>query len=132
MRRMLGAAALIVLGTEALAQSNKDTFPMGATEFACHWGTEKGPGEVFDIRNGSLETRQTGDVWTILQNNQFGLVATQSMSEFVPKSNRKFIGFWSIALDRRTGHAAYSEGTTDSGSPVGMRGTCKQLRESKP
>jgi hypothetical protein len=138
MRMVLGAVALGVIFSSAVAvaQSTKDALPVGATEFVCGWGNEARPGhgELFKIENGSLMTEQTGDIWRILQNNQFGFVATQSESEFVPKLNKKIVAFWSIAIDRTTGKAVQADGRTDLPGNIGTinQGICTEPLSPQP
>jgi hypothetical protein len=129
MKVIIAVVALAVgLGAGAIAQPPAgDTLPVGATRFVCRWGTEPAPhgGQAFLIENGAMVTEQTDDKWTILQNNQFGLVATQSMSEFVPRLNRKIVAFWTIAIDRTTGKAVMASGdTAQTGGGDQASGTC--------
>jgi len=105
----------VAIAGAAMAQSpTGDALPIGATRFVCQWGLEPAPhgGTAYLIQNGSLVTEQTDDKWTILQNNQFGFVATQSMAEFVPRLNKKIVAFWTIAIDRTTGKAVMASGDT--------------------
>jgi hypothetical protein len=121
---IVAAFGAVVLVTEALAQSpSGGALPVEATAFVCHWGTEAGRGEAFEIENGALITQQTGDTWNILKNNQFGFVATQSQSEFVPRLNKKTVAFYSIAIDRTTGKAVRADADTEYSGSVN-HGTC--------
>ena len=93
----------------------------------CRWGTEPAPhgGEAFLIENGSLVTEQTGDRWTILENNEFGFVATQGISEFVPTLHKKIVAFWSLAIDRTMGKAVFANGDTEGAGGINRAtGTC--------
>jgi hypothetical protein len=136
MKAILNAVTLgaIVCAT-ALAQSNKDALPLGTTQFVCKWGDdvtdEKVHGIRFTIQGGSLVTAQgeiTGAIWHVLENNKYGIVATQSESEYVPQLKKTIVAFFSIAIDRATGNAVESDGRTDirgihSGNTT-MQGIC--------
>lgn len=143
MKAILGAFAIILLAGAAAAQS-ESAITSGAPNLTCHSSADGGIGcfgsipveprlklpldttqfickcgpdvnEHFALKNDSLIMTQTGDVWTLLQNNQIGIVATSSMAQ--SHSGQQFkrdnVGFWSIAINRRTGSAVQGSGTAN-------------------
>lgn len=109
MCQLSGNGDIVCHGSEAVKPT--PALPVETTKFVCKWGAN--PNQHFVIKNGSLVMTQTGDVWTILQNNPIGIVATSSMAQpFSGKAlMRDNVGFFSIAIDRRTGLAVKGTGT---------------------
>ncbi|HEX5278678.1 MAG TPA: hypothetical protein VFW28_01240 [Micropepsaceae bacterium] len=114
-------SASVILSAVAMAQpANKDKLPQDAEHFAC--------GNVgYTLKGDTLVLDQTQDVYRILQNNRYGIVATSSMSEFVPKLKKVVVAFWSIAIDRSTGQAVLAEEESGSAPEAAVQLTCEPL-----
>jgi hypothetical protein len=109
MYHLTGDGGVVCMGTVPIEP--KPTLPIETTKFVCRWGAQQ-PNQHFVIKNGSLVMTQTGDVWTILQNNEIGIVVTSSMANsFSGKIlMRDSASFLSIAIERTTGGAVKGVG----------------------
>lgn len=100
--------------------ADKDKLPIGVEHFAC--------GDFgFTLKGDTLVVDQTRDVYRILQNNRYGIVATSSMSEFVPKLKKVVVAFWSIAIDRSTGQALWAQAEAGTPPETAVHLTCETL-----
>jgi hypothetical protein len=103
----------------AIAQPvNKEILPLGLSHFGCG-------SFAFTVKGDTLVEDQTGDVYRILQNNRYGIVASASMSEFVPNLKKSVVAFFSIAIDRTTGQALWTEGVLGRPMESPIQLTCK-------
>lgn len=82
---------------------------------------------MFTLTGDALVVDQTQDVYRILQNNQYGIVATSPMSEFVPNLKKVIVAFYSIAIDRSTGQALWAEEVSGRPPETAEQLTCKAL-----
>lgn len=93
----------------------------------CVWGDPNesdNRGFGYTLEDDALIVDQTGDVFHILQNNQFGIVASGSISEFVPIRKKAVIGFFSIAINKSTGDAVQADGVIGDSNPGILHGKC--------
>ena len=121
MAKFAAISAFVIWNAAAMAQSaNQDRLPPGVDHFACG-------SFAFTLKGDSLIVDQTGDIYRILQNNRYGIVATSSMSEFVPNLKKVVVAFWSIAIDRNTGQALWAEAEAGRPPEPPIQLTCKAL-----
>lgn len=105
----------------AIAQpANRDKLPLGVEHFACG-------SFAFTVKGDTLVEDQTFDVYRVLQNNRYGIVATSSVSEFMPNLKKVIVAFWSIAIDRSTGQALWAEAVSGRLPEPAIQLTCKAL-----
>lgn len=121
MARFAAISAFVMWSAPVMAQpASTDKLPPGVEHFACG-------SFAFTLKGDSFVEDQTGDIYRILQNNRYGIVATSSMSEFVPNLKKVVVAFWSIAIDRSTGQALWAEVETSRLPESAIQLTCKPL-----
>jgi len=100
--------------------TSKDVLPLGVKHFVCGRF-------ALTVEGDTLVVDQSGDVYRILENNRYGVVATSSMSEFVPKLKKVIVAFFSIAIDRSTGQGLWAEGVTGRAPESSVQLKCEAL-----
>lgn len=112
---------VIIWSAASMAQAGmKDALPLGVEHFSCG-------SFVFTVKGGTLVEDQTGDIYRIVQNNRYGIVATNSMSEFAPKLQKVVVAFFSLAVERSTGQALWAEGEAGRPPESAIQLTCEAL-----
>lgn len=100
--------------------ANTDKLPLGVEHFAC--------GDIgLTLKSDTLVVDQTQEIYRVVQNNRYGLVATSAMSEFVPKLKKVVVAFWSIAIDRSTGQALWAAEEVGTPPEPAAQWTCEPL-----
>lgn len=121
MTKIAAISAFVFWNVASMAQpTSTDRLPPGVAHFACG-------SFAFTLKGDTLVEDQTGDIYRILQNNRYGIVATSSMSEFVPNPKKVVVAFWSIAIDRSTGQAMWAEAESGRLPEPAIQLTCRPL-----
>ncbi len=110
--------------------------PIHADEtWVCVWGDPKESGNrafEYTLKGNTLTVDQTGDTFRVLENNEYGIVATGSMSEFVPIQKKPIIAFFSMAIDKSTGKSLRSDGVIGEANEGVLSGTCTKRPSVTP
>jgi hypothetical protein len=104
------------------------SFAMADENWVC---TYQNPSDIqkpliarYVIKNGELVGNKANDSYRILQNTQYGIVATSSISDFDPSQGVVTIGASTVLINKKTGDAIVIISMLGEASSEHIRGKC--------